>query len=248
MKQFLIVMFLFVIIFSTFLYIFFYIALNFSKPANGVNRLFRKPIIRSKLLKTAFRLKQLGDARFDYATNEQYDNLHIIPFISEGFAYSGNSLSEAVSEMVRVVSPAKNIVLERTRTLSDIPEGIDDRMLNKILSDHPANFSPANRTAVVQIFLLGHYIPKPTYLGYSKNAYAVFLFSDAMDDASSTKQSRTDIETSTILHEFAHILGAEHIANKGCILDEKFESDSQFTSPVTTQYCKWDIEAIEEAL
>jgi predicted Zn-dependent protease len=78
----------------------------------------------------------------------------------------------------------------------------------------------------------------------------IFLFKDAMKNVSDTDESLIAMEISTILHEFAHLGGAEHIQNTGCIMADTVENLDFFTKipSIRDSYCKEDLDAINKAL
>ena len=71
---------------------------------------------------------------------------------------------------------------------------------------------------------------------------------DRIKEVSGRASPKGDTEVSTILHEFAHLLGADHTSDKTCILSPLLETKASDLGKLATTYCDSDLIVIRAAL
>lgn len=215
---------------------------------NSVNNSFRKKIISNYFLRRILRLSQVGDARFDFATNNEFTRLKIVVYYQNGEVLYQETVEKAVDEIRKVVN--KNEILIKKLPLTVlIDDFTNDNKLNQLVKKYPSKWSTSEKTAAFQIFILKKYSLHPTYAGLVKDDHNIFIFMDAIKDVSNMQKTTQEAEVSTILHEFGHLLGANHVSNMGCIMNEKVENlTDNFPAIINTSYCPEDLEEINASL
>lgn len=249
-KKIIIILFLLIFIALTLSFSVFYYFFNLSKPDNYINNSYRKIILSNHLLRTVFRLDQVGDARFDYAVNKNLPKLKIIIYHQIDNNLMPDTMKTVIGEIKKVIEkPVEISVIEKSFP-GNLINPVSDEKLKTLVKANPADWPVFGNTAVLQIFLLGRYTAHPTYAGLVKDSENIFLFMDSIKDISDYQASTEKAETSTIMHEFAHLLGAGHVNDKNCILAGTLENLDEESMPTYfyTSYCDADLEEINRAL
>ncbi|MDO8658409.1 MAG: hypothetical protein Q7K55_06710 [Candidatus Levybacteria bacterium] len=248
MKKAFFVFLLLIIIIITFFYSTFYFFLNLQTSNNFVNNSFRKKIISHYLLRRIFRLNQAGDARFNFAANNEFTRLKVIVYYQDGEVLYQETIEKAVDEIKKVINKDEVIIKKLPLTVL-IDDFTNDRKLSQLVKKYPSKWSTSEKTAVIQVFILKKYSLHPTYAGLVKDDHNIFIFMDAIWDVSDMQKTTQDAEVSTILHEFGHLLGANHVSNLGCIMNGKVENlIDNLPTTITTSYCPEDLEEINASL
>ena len=248
MKKTVAIFLLLAIIIISFSYAGFYYFLNLKSPGNIVNNSFRRKIISHYFLRKIFRLNQIGDARFDFATDNEFTKLKIIVYYQEGEVLYQETVEKAAQEIKNVIKK-QEITIKKLPLLTLIDDFADDNRLSQLIKKYPAKWSTFDKTAALQIFILKKYALHPTYAGLVKDDHNIFLFMDAIRDVSDRQSSTQDAEVSTILHEFGHLLGANHVKDESCIMSGKVENLTDgLRATINTNYCPEDLKEIETAI
>lgn len=248
MKHVLSIVLLLSIISSSLLYCVFYIFFNLVNPANSINQTFRKTILQQPQLRKSFRLEQVGDARYEYFHNPSMP-LIISLYYEEGISLDPKTL-EIVNHEVRKITHKNVIILQKPQTIINVPSKIQDTDIAIIEKKFGQDTSVWSNVVPLSIFLLSYYTPHPSYAGLVTDAHSIILFNTAIENVTTNPESRSSMEIGTILHEFAHLGGAEHIQNQDCILAETVENLNFFQkiSHITNTYCEEDIKEIRRVL
>lgn len=242
MVKFIFTLILFFIIFLSLFFIIFYFSFNLVNSNNFINKKFRYSFTENLNLRQLFKLSQIGDARGDYLTNNNFSQLNITIFSPFRDTFSSEFKNILIDRIKQIVNKPSGIYLEEKSLNLNLRSDLNDSDLANIIKNHPIKLKDS---AQLQIFLLESYQPHPSNIGLVKDAYHIFLFSKPLEDISHFEKTSDNAYLSTILHEFAHLLGAGHVANDRCILSEKVE-DIAFGRPaeITTNFCPEDLEEI----
>lgn len=205
--------------------------------------------IKNELLKKVFKLNQIGDARYEYTEDKKFTKLKIIVLKQEDENLSSKTLPALKKEFLRVIKKPEGISLEESFLTDQNNADFNDNDLKNLIKKYPNASNPKTKAAVLSIFVLKKYAPSPTFAGLVLDSNHIFLFIDAIKDVSREQKSSESVEISTILHEFAHLLGAEHIDSQDCILSQRVENLTyNLPSLILYSYCQIDIDSIETAL
>lgn len=248
MKKVFLFILLLIVIILTFSFSIIYYLLNLNPNTYSANSSFRKQIISQPLLRKIFKLHQIGDARYDFAKDSNYAKLNIIIYYQNGEILNSETIEEAVSEMKMVIKKPDGINIKRVPIMTSIPNYTTDKELDLLIKKYPVNQPVFGKTTTLQIFILKSY-EDLGFTGMVKDASNIFIFKNAIKSVSDQQSSTRAAEVSTILHEFAHLLGADHVQDETCILNAKIENMKEgFPTVFSTTYCSLDLKEIKKAL
>lgn len=220
-----------------------YLSFNVFEKNNYLNKNYRLKIAHNLFLRKIFKLNQPGDARSDYASNRNFTNLDILVYSPQNLFLDEN-VKKSLPEKIRMITGKTGQIIITEDSLEDF-SSVNDEDLKSLIKTHPVNFG---KNAVLRIFLLPSYDPVPTYAGLVMDPYSIFLFEDSIANISHFEKNSDNAQISTVLHEFAHLLGAGHVKQEGCILSESVE-DIKYGRPekISADFCPADLEEIHRS-
>lgn len=101
---------------------------------------------------------------------------------------------------------------------------------------------------VLNVVYLAAYTDAPTYVGLTLHRDTIFVFKKTILLLSNDKAQLSDIEQSTIMHEWGHLLGMEHNDLPECIMSANFDvynPASGFVNRFQTQYCGDELDQLD---
>jgi hypothetical protein len=248
MKNIIITLILLISVVSIFTFIGLYYFLNIADPSNQVNTMMRRNILKIPLLRSLLRLHQVGDARYEY-TLEQSHALEVYLYYQEGVTLEKITLEKLPEKLNLITRRYFSMNIHDPIILRNISAKVTDADIKSILHTYDSESPIFTQTVPLHIFLLKYYLPHPSYAGLVINAHSLILFKQPITYVSEDESSPQAVEISTILHEFAHLLGAEHIDNSECILADTLENLNYYQKIKTRDsFCEEDLEAISQAL
>lgn len=249
MKKAFLIVFLLTVIAGSGAFSVLYISFNLTDPANSINTNLRKHVLKHPIPRKLLRLQQVGDARYEYM-HQRSRPFEIYLYYQEHVSLEQKTLVSIQREMQFITHKYAGIRVHDPIVISGVGDKIDDEDINAVLDAYAADTPILSHTVPLHIFLLGYYLPHPSYAGIVSDAHSIVLFKDAIINVSESQQSREAVEISTILHEFGHLAGADHIENSDCIMADTVENLNFFNkiSTIRTSYCEEDVQAIQQAL
>ncbi len=176
MKKAILVFFLLTVIFFAFSYALFFLSFNLRSPDNLINTSLRKKLLVNYFLRQFFKLRQTGDARFDYATEDELTKLKIVIYYQTDQAFDQEIIQKTVEEIKKIVKKSEGVTIEKGVLIDPVTESVDDEDLQQLIKTYPAQGSVFNKTAILQIFILKAYAPHPSFAGLVKDPYNIFIF------------------------------------------------------------------------
>ena len=122
----------------------------------------------------------------------------------------------------RDVGIAKNISDSKKIFEGDINYGKTELLTNENLEEIYKLVKSTSKSDVYIIFT-GSYAEKPSSVGLVIQRDAIFIFNDAIELLSERGYVKDLLEKTTIMHEWGHLLGLEHINYSNCIMNEMAE-------------------------
>jgi len=202
----------------------------------------KKQIIKSPTLLRLINLNEPGDARYIYVSAK--NPLPVYVYYFEDVKPNENIAGWIDSFIEMTTGRVANISLE---VLSmPLKKEYGDSDLNKIHNSFGGKFS---REGVLNIVYLTKHAEKSSHAGIALHRDTIFIFKDSLKDLSDSKQVRDRLEESTLMHEWGHLLGLEHVDDPTCIMSEKVEViDAHFLGErqIPTEFCWETLREIEK--
>lgn len=190
-------------------------------------------ITKSELLVRVINLNQPGDARNLYLS--EGGSLAVNIYFLEGHEPS-LEVGGWVAGIIRdTIGRSVDLSIEQ------LEEGVnriysDDR-LSKLRGEYST--SPSSSTPL-NIFYLTKYELQESNIGLTAHRDTIFIFSGALNELSEKETVQQDLERSTIMHEWGHLLGYDHVEDPTCVMSEKVEVEDRYNldfSQIPTEYC-----------
>lgn len=204
------------------------------KPESVLAEKLHNQIIRNSELRNILRLKQVGDARFEYLRPE-----HSTIFVR--IFYPSNKRLQAelpswIKNMIKVTTgKSTQLSLHPSSRLRGLqPLSLEQLRLEAALLPTPT-YQP-----VLNIVYVSSYAQAPTNVGLVVSDNTMFIFLDQLKSLSSNKIVLKRIEQSTLMHEWGHLLGMEHVDKHNCVMSAKvevFESRRDQEANIPIEYC-----------
>jgi len=99
----------------------------------------------------------------------------------------------------------------------------------------------------LNIVYTSSYSEKPSSIGLVIHRDTVYIFNDALKKLSEKSAVNNILEKTTIMHEWGHLLGVDHILNDDCVMSEVVEvyDNPSYGKSLPTKYCWEELEAIK---
>ncbi|OGG05074.1 hypothetical protein A2Z33_07385 [Candidatus Gottesmanbacteria bacterium RBG_16_52_11] len=226
----------------------FYSALTLANPDNPLNRSYRKYFLKRYVLRSAFRLNRIGDARFEFGSSDEFPTLAVNVFSQNGEQLSAATLERVISELARITDKPSGIILNVTERLSGLSGQSSDDDLKRLSEGYGPGFDFRRKRAAVNLFVLNSYTGLPSLTGLVRDDHSIFIFMETVRQVARFQNDSVGTEVSTILHEFGHLMGADHSGE--CIMSPVVEDATYENLPtrIAENYCESDIREIGNAL
>lgn len=213
------------------------------KNTTPLGKKLKNIITRSNQMVSLFNLNEPGDAKFLYS-DLKYAELRVN--LVTGGEYRtdikvGNWIEEMIADTVMKKTNIEivnelTIPLKSSYTDSDLND-IREKIYGKVVGSEP----------VLNIVYLSKYAEKPTSVGLVIHRDTIFIFSERLDELTEKGYIGQILEKTTIMHEWGHLLGLDHINEKGCIMNELVEVSEDYPSErdLPRKYCREELDAIK---
>ncbi len=222
---------------------------NADEQDNWFNNEHRESFARYKYLRDVLGLHWDGDAKADYLLNRKYTKLRIEVDRYDGCVISANAISTFVSVIEPIIDKPGEIKITMNDTISLGFESYDSEQI-RALTDRYKSFSTRGDEAVLYILCLNKYFEAPSNIGHTVFEDGIVIFWETITELVQGNQDVIDSYViSTLLHEFGHQLGVDHVDNEQCIMAASVESPAPVDGAVSraaTEYCDEELEEIQK--
>jgi predicted Zn-dependent protease len=222
---------------------------NAEQKDNWFNNNFREKFVRYPVARDFFNLHWDGDARSDYLLSDEFTGLRIEIDHHDECVISQDVLDKFVSEVEQVIQKPGGVTITRSNEVPLAKDSYNREEIRAIASLYQ-NYSAKGDEAVLYVLCLNTYDEQPSNIGLTVHEDGIVIFSNAIKKITSNNPATFDSYLiSTILHEFGHQLGLDHINSAHCIMAPYVESPGNAAGAlqlVPTRYCSEELKAIEE--
>ena len=191
------------------------------KNETVLSGLLRREIIKNQYLVNLINLNQPGDARLLYLNSKELT-------IRVELGYLRNSKIEDEVEFW-----IKDMVFETIEKDVDVHTSILDIAKKEAYSDEDLNeiresfIDRFESEPKLYVFYLTKREEIESNVGITLHRDTIFIFKDAMETLTEQGQTLKRLERSTLMHEWGHLLGVEHIDSPDCIMSDFIEVENK---------------------
>jgi predicted Zn-dependent protease len=206
---------------------------------NWFNANLRAKLSRSVLLRSGLSLNNPGDAAYDYLADRK-QRVIIEVDVQQGLEFSTGTLAEVERQIMEITG--KTVEIRLSSVVASANSSFNDSDLRQ-LKDNYHTVRPMKSQAVFYILLVNRYAEDPNQIGTTLGAEGSVVFADAITDL---RTEKSNLEVSTILHEFLHLLGIGHVDEEDCIMNAAIEVGGIRGRNVSTDFCPTELELINQ--
>lgn len=201
-------------------YVFLLQQLRIADPANSFNQDNRESFLKSGIAKKLLFLNRPGDDRFDYLADKKKTVIVEVDY------QRGRQPDSQVEGWIALM------ILETLRKNSDIRLAEQDEIVNvESFSDRELieaaresrDFKTSDDKNYLHLLFVSASSEMPTNTGLTLTGREIFIFKDNINSLSERKTVREAVEKSTIMHEFGHLLGLDHVNQNNCVMSKSVE-------------------------
>lgn len=213
---------------------------NEKSQDNWFNDHWRPALARYPLARTVFNLHWDGDARANYLLSKPFSKLLLVIDREENCQLSPAVLDQVQTKINAAIQKPSGVTSRESRVFVAMEDSMSNQQIHQV-ADRYRISRLAKDTAVLYVLCLGSYASAPSNIGLTVNEDGLAIFWSTISQLSNNNPSvRDEYIVSTILHEFGHQLGLNHVQDPGCIMSSAVESPGSvaaFRLPSVTDYC-----------
>ena len=181
-----------------------------------IGRNIKKQVINDPGLVRILNLNEPGDGRYIYldsavpSVSVSIYSIDAKPYDERVKLWMGDIMHSTVNKEIGEIFEG------------DINYGKTELLTNENLEEIYKLVKSTSKSDVYIIFT-GSYAEKPSSVGLVIQRDAIFIFNDAIELLSERGYVKDLLEKTTIMHEWGHLLGLEHINYSNCIMNEMAE-------------------------
>jgi len=205
---------------------------------NWFNSNYRELLAGSPFLRKVFALNFDGDAKTDYLSSKRE---RIVVEVDEvlGYEFKAESLEIASEEIRELLGKEVNIIRSSQIPKDKLVYSHDD--LARIYEKYKIRETSANE-AVFYIIYVPRNDGDEGLVGETIMEDGAVIYAEAITGLGT--ENIVEIEASTILHEFGHLLGLPHVEAEHCIMNETLEVGGRKQN-IATEFCAEELRLLE---
>ena len=207
--------------------------LHFTSTTSFINAQLRPCLLPYSWARSLFALKAIGDYRLVYLSSPEPIAVQVW---SSANAQPNPELDTWITAMISETIGQTAHLTFHTLAQTSLTSLSDSELKQTLKTTRPSNQSQPHLRLL--------YVPQsatlPTNAGAVLSPDAIFIFTQTINQLSETDLVRAKIEQSTIMHEWGHLLGLDHINQANCLMNERVEvfGNRRFQIiNLPTQYC-----------
>lgn len=209
-----------------------------SEEDNWFNRNYRQDFASILILRKVFALNLDGDAKTDYLGDRrskiivEVDEIVGSEFKLESLEAAAEEMEKLTGKSVVIIRSSKIVKTKSAYSQDDMVEIYDTYKIQKISADK----------AIFYLVSVPRNEDDKGLVGRTIKEDGAVIFANAIADLG--RENIVEIEASTILHEFGHLLGLPHLEGADCIMNETLEVGRR-KQKISTGFCEEELQLLE---
>ena len=205
------------------------------QPNQLISQEIRQIIIQSPKIRELVKINQAGDARYEYLND---DNTPItVRVLNFSNSKPDKDLEAWITDMVSITTGKSILVTQEIISDQPLKPQYSDDDLVKLLEQINTTSSDS---PYLDIIYLSTYAEVPSHVGLVNHSNTIYMFKDVVRNLTSQPAVQSRIEQSTLMHEWGHLLGLEHVDQEKCVMSgtvEVFEKRKVQNRNIPIEYC-----------
>ena len=207
-----------------------------------LSKSIKERVIKYPSIVSFLNLNEPGDSRYLYLNPENQQikvNIYSVNRMVPDERI-GNWLNEIISETTGKKVFLSDLILLNYKN-EELLNNEDLNNIRKLL------ISETGTASDLKIVYVSSYSEKPSSIGLVIHRDTIYIFKDALNNLSQKGAVNNILEKTTIMHEWGHLLGVNHIDNDDCVMSEIVEvyDNPSYGNSLPTKYCWEELEAIK---
>ncbi len=209
----------------------------------AVGRTLKDFVIRYPVLIPLLDLNEPGDEKYVYL-NPAYVQLRVNVYTTDEIRPDGR-ISNWINEIISETTGKKAVISNPVQFDYENRVGYSDEDLNSIRDQIAGK---ADSPSDLNLIYLNLYAEKPSSVGLVLHRDTIFLFKGALEKLSESGYINDVLEKTTIMHEWGHLLGIDHINTDYCIMSETVEvfDNPPIGKTLPKKYCWEELEVLKK--
>jgi len=221
--------------------------------SNWFNDNLRDKMIYYPLLRGMYGLHWDGDAKYDYLLDHKFQKMIVEIDAIQDCQLALGDLADLQAKIEALVDKPQGVEVIMSEKIDDddmiLLESNDlDRAMEN-LSPRTRDYKTNGQVAALHVLCVDHNRARPDSIGLTYKESTILLFYDRIKEVTINNPETLPVYlTTTILHEFGHQLGLDHLENDQCIMAAEVESPGNTAGAIENipqQFCQTSLDTLE---
>lgn len=222
--------------------------------SNWFNDNLRDKMIYYPLLRGMYSLHWDGDARYDYLLDHKFQKLIVEIDAIKDCQLAMGDLADLQVKIESLVKKPQGVELIMGELIDDdeivLLESNELYMAMENISPRLRDYKTDGQVAALHVLCVDKNRNRFDSIGLTYRESTILLFYDRIKEVTIDNPDTLPVYlTTTILHEFGHQLGLDHLDDENCIMAAKVESPGDTVGAIENipqQFCQASLDTLEE--
>lgn len=221
--------------------------------SNWFNDNLREKMIYYPLFRGMYSLHWDGDAKYDYLLDHKFQKLIVEIDATKDCQLALGDLADLQAKIEILVKKPQGVEVIMGELIDDddvvLLESNELYMAMENLSPRLRDYKTDGQVAALHVLCVDKNRNRLDSIGLTYRESTILLFYDRIEEVTASNPDTLPVYlTTTILHEFGHQLGLDHLDDESCIMAAKVESPGNAAGAIENipqQFCQASLDTLE---